>query len=185
MTRIIAGAFGGRSVKVPPRGTRPTTDRVREALFSTLNSRIDGDWSRVELFLDAYAGSGAVGLEAASRGAKRVVLVESARPALAVLRENVAVLGANVVVEANPVESLGISAPATIAYFDPPYDLDDDALAKVLAHLVRQGWLEHDTLVVLERSVRNSRNLLDDQAEQRTYGETVLWYGHINEGVNA
>ena len=144
-----------------------------------------GDWSRVELFLDAYAGSGAVGLEAASRGAKRVVLVESARPALAVLRENVASLAANAMIEAIPVEALGAGESATIAFFDPPYDLDDDALANVLARLARQGWLTRDSLVVLERSARNSRNLLDDQAEQRTYGETVLWYGHVNEGVDA
>ena len=83
MTRIVAGSVGGRAIAVPPRGTRPTSDRVREAIFSRLEHLGVLDGARV---LDLYAGSGALGLEAASRGATTVTLVDSARPAADVAR---------------------------------------------------------------------------------------------------
>ncbi|HNA51056.1 MAG TPA: RsmD family RNA methyltransferase, partial [Mycobacterium sp.] len=82
MTRIVAGAAGGRRLAVPPRGTRPTTELVREALFNALVARLDFDGLRV---LDLYAGSGALGLEALSRGAGRVLLVDSDARAVAVI----------------------------------------------------------------------------------------------------
>ncbi|NUP26885.1 MAG: methyltransferase, partial [Nocardia sp.] len=90
MTRIVAGTAGGRRLKVPPAGTRPTSDRVREALFSSIEARMDLAGARV---LDLYAGSGALGLEALSRGAAAALLVESDRRAAAVLRANIAELG--------------------------------------------------------------------------------------------
>ncbi len=90
VTRIVAGSVGGRSIAVPAKGTRPTSDRVREAIFSRLEHLDVLDGARV---LDLYAGSGALGLEAASRGATAVTLVDSARPAADVARRNVAALG--------------------------------------------------------------------------------------------
>ncbi|WP_067692720.1 RsmD family RNA methyltransferase [Nocardia jejuensis] len=90
MTRIIAGSAGGRRLRVPPEGTRPTSDRVREALFNLLGARMDFDEARV---LDLYAGSGALGLEALSRGASRALLVESDRKAAQVIRGNIGDLG--------------------------------------------------------------------------------------------
>ena len=96
MARIIGGALGGRRIAAPPgAGTRPTSDRVREAIFSALEARIELDGVHV---LDLYAGSGALGLEAASRGAARVVLVEHDRRAAATIRRNVADLGLDGVV---------------------------------------------------------------------------------------
>ncbi|MGW0507652.1 RsmD family RNA methyltransferase, partial [Micromonospora sp. NPDC003241] len=83
MTRIVAGTAGGRRLKVPPAGTRPTSDRVREALFSAIDARLDLDGARV---VDLYAGSGALGLEALSRGAAHALLVEADRKAAAVVR---------------------------------------------------------------------------------------------------
>ena len=90
MTRIVAGAAGGRRLAVPPRGTRPTTDRVREAIFNVLASRLDFDGIRV---LDLYAGSGALGLEALSRGAASVMFVESDRRAAEVIARNIDTVG--------------------------------------------------------------------------------------------
>ena len=88
MTRIIAGSAGGRTLRTPPgAGTRPTSDRVREAIFSALQARDALSGARV---LDLYAGSGALGLEAASRGAASVLLVESDARAVSVIRDNIA-----------------------------------------------------------------------------------------------
>ena len=178
MTRIIAGTAGGRSIAVPPRGTRPTSDRVREALFSRLEHLGVIDEARV---VDLYAGSGALGLEAASRGAAHVVLVESAGPAAAVCRSNVATLGlpgVRVVAErVLPWLQRAPQTPIDLALLDPPYDLADDALADVLgalaAHLDPQG------VVVVERSTRSGRPRWPAtwrEIDERRYGETTLWF---------
>src|ERR1700744_6493180 len=90
MTRVIGGVAGGRRIVVPPRGTRPTTDRVREALFNILSARRDLSGLAV---LDLYAGSGALGLEALSRGAASVLLVESDQRTAAVIARNIETLG--------------------------------------------------------------------------------------------
>src|SRR5438270_4129113 len=105
VTRVVAGVAGGRRLRVPPgRGTRPTSDRVREALFSALDAiRGPLDGAR---FLDLYAGSGAVGIEAASRGAGRVLCVERDPRALDVLRSNVRTVDVDVEVASAPVERL-------------------------------------------------------------------------------
>lgn len=179
MTRIIGGSAGGRRLAVPSRGTRPTSDRVREALFSSLESRLA--WSDVH-FLDLYAGSGAVGLEALSRGAASATLVENAHHAISVLRKNAAVVGGNVRILERSAALLGPNdgAAATVAFVDPPYEVADDALRAVLSSCCEGGWINSDTLVVLERSSRGAVNILDEDASQKTYGETVLWYGHIS-----
>lgn len=184
MTRIIGGAAGGRRLATP-RGeqTRPTSDRVREALFSAIESWC-GSLQGLR-FLDLYAGSGAIGLEAWSRGAGVVTLVEQDRRTAALISENARSIGfarANVV--AAPVASTlrrPPSAPYDIAFLDPPYPLSEDALAADLLALTAEGWLVPDALVVVERSHRSPEPRWPDGItgdREKKYGETVLWYGH-------
>lgn len=179
MSRIVGGAAGGRRLRMPSgRGTRPTSDRVREGLFSSLGGVLDG-----KSFLDLYAGSGAVGLEAASRGAAPVVLVERDAKALGVLRVNVATLGlASVSVRGEPVASylrrVDESQPPQqfdVVFIDPPYT---DPVDEVL-QLVAERWLADDGVVVVERASRDDfawpGELVEDRS--RHYGDTTLWYG--------
>lgn len=179
--RIVAGTAGGRRIAVPPRGTRPTPDRVREGMFSALAARIDLDGARV---LDLYAGSGALGLEALSRGAVHARFVESDRRAAAVLRRNaddLALPGAEVSVA--PVETvLGgrPDAPYDVVLLDPPYALDDEVLARVLAALPRAGWLAPGALLVVERSARSTAPRWPSgvaAVTERRYGDTWVHYG--------
>jgi 16S rRNA (guanine966-N2)-methyltransferase len=180
MTRIVAGVARGRALVVP-RGeaTRPTSDRVREALFSRLEHEGVLDDARV---LDLYAGSGALGLEAASRGASHVLLVEQGKAALAACRRNVADLGLpGVEVLAAPVQralSVIPIAPYDLVLADPPYVLGEDELAGVLAALVEREWLAEGSVVVVERSARGLEPRWPDglvRFDERRYGETKLW----------
>lgn len=185
--RIIAGAARGRRLRVPPgAGTRPTADRVREALFSSLQAHLPG--ARV---LDLYAGAGGLGLEALSRGAAEVVLVESDRRALDVLRANVEVvgLGGARVVAADVGRALaGTEAPGPfdLVLLDPPYRLDDDALAQVLAAVA--GRLAPDGVVVVERDARSAPPRwpadLRPRAPRR-YGDTALHRADAGGGDRA
>ncbi len=181
MTRIVAGLAGGRRIAVPPHGTRPTSDRVREAVFSALEARMDLDGARV---LDLYAGSGALGLEALSRGAARARFVESDRRAADVLRRNVADLalpGAEVT--AAPVATVLAAppdAPYDLVLADPPYALPDGDLAAVLAALTAGGWLAPSALLVVERSARNATPTWPEGVSpltERRYGDTRMHYG--------
>src|SRR3954447_23137106 len=118
--RIIAGRFRSRLLKtVPGLAVRPTPDRLREAMFNVLAGRVQGS-----TFLDAFAGSGAVGLEALSRGAKHVILIEKSTAALGVIRENVAALdvAAEVTVLRGSAARLLAGITANIAFVDPPYE---------------------------------------------------------------
>lgn len=184
MTRIIGGAAGGRRITTP-RGasTRPTSDRVREALFSAVESWC-GSLHGLR-FLDLYAGSGAVGLEAWSRGAGVVTLVEQDRRTAALISHNARALGfsrANVV--AAPVSTTlrrPPAAPYDVAFLDPPYPLEDTAVAADLRALVAQHWLVPGALVVVERSARSPEPRWPEGfsgTREKRYGETVLWYGH-------
>lgn len=179
MTRIIAGTAGGRELKTPPgRGTRPTSDRVREALFSALEAR---DALSGALVMDLYAGSGALGLESASRGAGEVTLVESDRTAAAVIRDNAGRLGLRTTVLSMTVASAlaGTSREHDLVFLDPPYDLTEEALAADLHALATRGWLAEEALVVVERSKRSAEPTWPDGlAPERVkkYGETVIWY---------
>lgn len=184
MTRIIAGAAKGRRLKTPPGShTRPTSDRVREALFSAVEAwcgSLDG-----LRFLDLYAGSGAVGLEAWSRGAGVVTLVEQDRRAAAVASDNARTIGfARADVRAVPVAATlrrSPVAPYDVVYSDPPYPLEEEHVAADLAALVVHGWLVPGALVVVERSRRSAEPIWPDglgQTRSKRYGETVLWYGH-------
>ncbi len=178
MTRIVAGVAGGRRLRVPPAGTRPTSDRVREALFSMLCARMDFEGIRV---LDLYAGSGALGLEALSRGASHALLVESDRKAAAVVRGNIADLalpGAEL--RLGTVSSTltgGTGEPYDLVLSDPPYALDVADVVADLNALVRNGWLHPGALVVIERATRSPETDWPTEfspGKPRRYGETRI-----------
>ncbi len=151
MTRIVAGAAGGRRLAVPS-SARPTTDRVREALFNVLAARLDFDGIRV---LDLYAGSGALGLEALSRGAASVLLVDSDRRAAEVISRNIATVGLpGATVRRGAVSTVlaaGATAPADLVLADPPYDVPAAQIQDVLAGLVDRAWVGPGSVVVIER----------------------------------
>jgi len=182
MTRIIAGTAGGHRLQAPAgRETRPTSDRVREAVFSRLEH--DGllDGTRV---LDLYAGSGALGLEALSRGAGSAVLVEQGQGAARTIRRNLGATGlqqAQVIADrvervlARPLEG----AAFDLVLADPPHLLAEPALAQVLRLLVEGRWLTADAVVVVERSTRTSEPDWPDGLERfddRRYGQTRVWF---------
>lgn len=186
MTRVVAGVARGRRLAVPAgTATRPTSDRAREALFSTLTSMV-GAWAGRRV-LDLYAGSGAVGLEALSRGAEHCLLVESDPQVLRTLRSNVQALAmAGAQVDGTRVERLVPGGPPQgspaydVVFLDPPYGLDDLALRGVLGDLVARGWLTTGAVVAVERSSRDApwewpAGLVADRG--RRYGEAMLWYG--------
>jgi len=182
VTRIVAGSAGGRRLAVPRRGTRPTSDRVREALFSAVEAAMDLTDARV---LDLYAGTGALGLEALSRGAGHALLVESDPGALAVLRANIATLGLTgalarqarvTAVLADPPDE-----PFDLVFADPPYALDGPALRADLDALVTNGWLRSGALVIVERARRSGPPdwpAALPPGKVRRYGDTELhWAG--------
>jgi 16S rRNA (guanine966-N2)-methyltransferase len=183
VTRIVAGTLGGRRLTAPAgQQTRPTSERVREALFSTIGSMTDLDGCR---FADLYAGSGAVGLEAASRGAAAVLLVESEARAARTLRENVAALGLAAICQLSTARvatalATGPAEPFDVVFADPPYQVDDDDIAAMLSALVDNGWLAGDAVVVVERSTRSAQPRWPEGVTPergRRYGDTALWYG--------
>jgi 16S rRNA (guanine966-N2)-methyltransferase len=184
MTRIIGGRAGGRRIATP-RGasTRPTSDRVREALFSAIESWC-GSLSGLR-FLDLYAGSGAVGLEAWSRGAGVVTMVEQDRRTATLISTNARQLGFNKAdVVAAPVSGTLArtpTAPYDVVFLDPPYAHPDDDVAADLAALRDQEWLVPGAMVVVERGSRGPEPAWPDgfiDHREKKYGETVLWYVH-------
>jgi 16S rRNA (guanine966-N2)-methyltransferase len=182
VTRIIAGAGRGRKLAVPAgRETRPTSDRVREALFSSVESQL-GPLAGLRV-IDLYAGSGALGLEALSRGARRALFVESDARALRVIRANIAALGlAGADVVAATVERALAQPPVerySLALADPPYRMSGEQITAVLS-LLCSGWLLAEALVVVERPSRVAPLLWPAclvGGGHRRYGETTLWYG--------
>ena len=184
MARVIAGEAGGRRLAVPAgRETRPTSDRAREGLFATI-AALAGPLTGARV-LDLYAGSGAVGLEALSRGAAHVLLVESGARASRVIRENVKALGlpgAEVVTDR--VERVLARGPAggryDIVFADPPYALPGEEVSRMLEDLTGRAWLAPGALVIVERATRSGPvtwpdGIAADRA--RRYGEATLWYG--------
>ncbi|MEU3912426.1 16S rRNA (guanine(966)-N(2))-methyltransferase RsmD [Streptomyces sp. NPDC029721] len=183
MTRVIAGTAGGRRLAVPPgTGTRPTSDRMREGLFSTWESLHGVEDSRV---LDLYGGSGAVGLEALSRGAAHTLLVEADAKAAKAIRDNIRTLGLpGAEFRAGKAEQV-VAAPAQgdpydIVFLDPPYAVEHGDLGEILLTLRANGWLTDDALVTVERSTRSGPFPWPKGFEplrSRKYGEGTLWYG--------
>lgn len=153
MTRIIGGVAGGRRIAVPPRGTRPTTDRVRESLFNIVTSRRDLTGLAV---LDLYAGSGALGLEALSRGAASALFVESDQRTAAVLARNVEALGlTGATLRRGTVAAVlaaGTVSPVDLVLADPPYDVEAGEVDAMLAALTAHGWVREETIAVVERA---------------------------------
>jgi 16S rRNA (guanine966-N2)-methyltransferase len=188
--RVISGAAKGRRLLVPPTGTRPTSERARAALFNRLDTLVDVAGSRV---LDLYAGSGAIGLEALSRHAAEVWLVETDRRALDVLAANLAAVAAPgsglsgvgrilrrpvaaVLAGPNP------GPPFDLAFADPPYAMDEDELAGVLSLLANPRWTEAGAIVVVERASRGPEPRWPDRVvsvASKRYGEGTLWYGRL------
>jgi 16S rRNA (guanine966-N2)-methyltransferase len=206
MARVIAGEAGGRRLAVPDgRDTRPTSDRAREGLFATISS-IVGPLAGARV-LDLYAGSGAVGLEALSRGAEHVLLVEHGARAARVIRQNIEVIGlpgaaviadrVERVLARGPAPAGGQDGPAPaggqdgtalgrydVVFADPPYALADAEVSRILILLAEQGWLAPRALVIVERATRSGPvswpdGFVPDRA--RRYGEATFWYGHAGE----
>jgi 16S rRNA (guanine966-N2)-methyltransferase len=192
MTRIIGGFAGSLALTVPPKGTRPTSDRVREAIFSALEAR---DAINGATVLDLYAGSGALGLEAASRGAGHVVLVEKNYEAAAICRKNAetiqsvthASVSAVIDVANQPVQGFLDSTARRIflqthiwfnlVFIDPPYDLGESELAHNLHSLT--ALINSPSIVVVERSSRSPEPIWPDGMRMnryKKYGETILWW---------
>lgn len=181
MTRIVAGTAGGRRLVVPKGDlTRPTSERVREALFNALEAR---GLVRGADVLDLFAGSGALGLEAASRGAASVVLVDSSHQAVEAARRNVGALGLQrVTVVLDSVERFLAGRPGTpadLVLVDPPYALAEDVLAQVLQGLTGPGRMSAaEPVVVVERSTRSAEPRWPPglvRTAVRRYGETAIW----------
>jgi 16S rRNA (guanine966-N2)-methyltransferase len=184
LTRIIAGVHGGRRLAAPAGATtRPTSDRVREAFFSALESMTDLSGAR---FADLFAGSGAIGLEAISRGAAYALLVESDARAARVIRDNIVALRAGSAARlvtgkvAQVVAAPPDAGPYGIVFADPPYAVTDSELTEMQEMLLANGWLAPDAVVIVERATRGGALTWVDGVtadRSRRYGETTLWYG--------
>lgn len=187
MTRVVGGAARGRRLRVPADGVRPTSDRVREAVFSSLESVRGGAWTGAAV-LDLYAGSGALGLEALSRGAGRVDLVESDRRAVRAIEGNVSVVGptpGEAHVHPTAVERWVERPPVGIrfevVFCDPPYALPAEPVAAALSSLREVGALADAALVVVERSRRDPWSWPEafHPLKDRRYGEAHIWMAQV------
>lgn len=185
MARIIAGTAKGRTIATPTsRDTRPTADRVREAVFSRLMS-----WGVVEdaVVADLYAGSGALGLEALSRGAAHATFVERGKAAAGVIRKNCATLGFQQCTEVRQHSVRGVlehppARPWTLVFLDPPYDLAEEEWAEVLQRLGEPGYLDQDAVLVAERSRRSPAPpwpAVMTEISGVKYGDTMMWHAEV------
>ena len=151
--RIISGKFKGRTLIAPPEGTRPTADRAKEMLFDMLSSILMKEGKRWEnlAFADVFSGSGAVGLEAVSRGCKQVYLFENNLMAQRMIRQN----GKGMIFEVfgDALKPAMAKTPVDILFMDPPYG---KGLAKqALAQFLKQGWIDEKTLIIIEEDKTN------------------------------
>ncbi|MHC2998890.1 16S rRNA (guanine(966)-N(2))-methyltransferase RsmD [Microbacterium sp. HJ5] len=190
MTRIIAGRAGSLTLEVPDAGTRPTSDRVRESLFGALES---ADALRGAAVLDLYAGSGALALEAVSRGAARADLVEKAPRAASVVQRNAAKVtkaigrDAAIAVHRSAVLSFLQTArgPFDLVFIDPPYDLGDHELTHALQLLAPT--LAPDAIVIVERASRSPEPALPAglvAERSKRYGDTTLWWSRATASAD-
>lgn len=180
MTRIISGLVGSLKLKPAAKSTRPTSDRVKESLFSILESMNVLEDARV---LDLYAGTGALGLEAASRGANSVWLVEKNTAASEVCKENLKTVGEGLakqgyhpeltVFQESAERFLARGLAPSLVFIDPPYEVPNQELTVQLSKLVGK-----DLLVVLERSSKSAQPELPKGFElltTKSYGDTVIF----------
>jgi len=182
MTRIIGGDFRGRSIKVPDAETRPTSSRVREAIFSSVEHAVSGlDDLRV---LDLFSGSGAFGIESISRGATEAVLIEKDLRAADTLHTNVANFGiknARVVIADAFAEVAQKSGRGTfdVVFIDPPYGFEDQDVNLLISNLVANDWLNDYALIVVERGSRSQVQWPEsvEELRKKVYGDTSIWYG--------
>jgi 16S rRNA (guanine966-N2)-methyltransferase len=188
VTRIIAGAAGGTVLDVPAKGTRPTSDRVRESLFAALESADAIAGARV---LDLYAGSGALGLEALSRGAAAVDLVESSPPAAAIAERNGGRVAKSAGIDIRPRVHRAAVTPFLrgaahgawdLVFLDPPYDVSERELTEAL--VAARPHLSADALVIVERAKRSPEPAWDAAGlralRDKRYGDTTLWWAEPN-----
>ncbi len=181
MTRIISGLAGSLALVVPDAGTRPTSDRVRESLFGALDASDAVEGARV---LDLYAGSGALALEAVSRGAAIADLVEKSAPAAAVAERNArsigrAVPGATIRVHRSSADAFLRASTASydLIFVDPPYDVADDELAQTLALAGERS--APDAWIIVERAARSPEPVSPagfGVVRSKRYGDTALWW---------
>ncbi|MGJ7906263.1 16S rRNA (guanine(966)-N(2))-methyltransferase RsmD [Actinopolyspora sp. H202] len=180
MTRIVAGTAGGRRIEVPQRGTRPVTERVREALFSALEAMTELSGTRV---LDLFSGSGGFGLEALSRGAEHATFVEADRRAAGVLRRNAETLGfRSIGIEQSAVRSVLARSPGEpydLVFADPPFAMDSAELDECWQALVRNDWLSRDGLIIVERFWNSPAPLWPAGIEElrtKRYGDAAVYW---------
>ena len=180
--RIVAGRHRGRPLVAPPGlDIRPTSDRAREGLFNVLeHGRIAVDLDGVRV-LDAFAGTGALGLEALSRGARHAVFMETARAARRALAENIEACDAEdrtTVLDTDASNPPPADRPADIAFLDPPYA--SDLLGPALTALDRRGWFHEDSMIVAEMSSGGEAAIPEsfEELDRRTYGAArILFLG--------
>lgn len=189
MTRIIGGDLRGRKLKVPELQTRPTSSRVREAIFSSVEHAVSG-LSDLRV-LDLFAGSGALGIESISRGAAEAVLIEKDLRAADTLHSNIESLGlktARVVITDAIEETSKTSSRGKfdVVFIDPPYELADEQVDVLLGQLVKNGWLADFALLVVERGAKSKViwPKTVEELRQKFYGDTTIWYGqYLEEAV--
>ena len=180
--RIVAGSARGRSLVAPASVTRPTSDRAREGIFSTLEHLLGTLYQK--RVLDLYAGTGAIGLEAASRGASEVDLIESDPRATAVCRKNAANLGfEGVKIHAMTVEKWLTSVTRDTAYdlvvLDPPYETSNEVVEATLTELLAHGWLVEGAVIAVERSAKSAAFDWPEglkAVRERQYGHALVRY---------
>lgn len=183
--RIVAGRLKGRALAAPEgRATRPTSDRVRQALFNVLAHGIDGFTLADARVLDLFAGSGALGIEALSRGAAAAVFVETSGLARAALRENIDQFGLGGMTrilkrDARDLGPCPASGPCDLCFVDPPYakGLGEQALASA----INGGWLRDGAIICLEEAASTAIDLPIeiDVIDKRSYGATAITIGRM------
>jgi 16S rRNA (guanine(966)-N(2))-methyltransferase RsmD len=180
--RVVAGSAGGRRLVAPKGGARPTTDRLKEAMFSSLGARVDG-----ATVLDLYAGSGALAIEALSRGATRAVLVDRDHAAEVAVRANLRTTGfeQQARFRRSPVAGFVAApvpeAPFDLVFLDPPYETPSAEVAAVLAALAAGGLTTEGATVVMERAKGGAPVTLPagwGTEKERAYGDTLLVVAH-------
>lgn len=178
--RIVAGTLRGRPIAAPKHeGLRPTADRVRESLFNVLEHGVDGFELAGARVIDLFAGTGALGLEALSRGAAFCVFVDTSAESRALVRTNVEVFGLTGVTrifrrDSTALGPLGTLQPFTLAFLDPPYG--QGLGERALQALVDGGWLKSGAVVVVEER-KDSEIALSapyEKIDRRTYGDTQI-----------